>query len=254
MLHLIDYFIYHQGNNWKECREFPPHSVTDEDGFLAAGGNFDPSLLYKAYHNGIFPWPNEEADLIWWFSPEERFVLYLQEFHIPTSLKRTMRHHDLELRTDTAFREVMTNCAHSLRPICEGEPNSPKYAASWILPQMIDGYEGLFKQGIAHSIEAWQNGELVGGFYGVSVGSIFCGESMFTKVDDASKIALAFFVPIARKAGFQLIDCQVQTNNLARFGARLIPRDTYLEHVNELGQKEIDWNLVKQALQELNHA
>ncbi len=251
---LIDQFLFRYRRRTIVLDTFPRAEFSDEDGFLCAGGNFEPDTLQLAYDNGIFPWPCQDADYVWWFSPKERFVLDPEQLHVPKSLARTMRRRPFKLTTDMAFRDVMTCCSEQLRPVEEGEPYSEHVEGTWILPEMIEGYTALHARGRAHSVEAWLDGELVGGLYGVTVGSIFCGESMFAKVSDASKVAFATFVPIARKAGFSLIDCQAHTNNLERFGAHEIPQEAFFAQVVEARSHAVDWCLIKKGLEEAQNA
>ncbi len=233
-------------------KDFPDPRRAQPDGFLCAGGRMDADSLTQAYQLGIFPWPNENADSIWWFSPRKRFVLTTDQFHLPKSLARTMRQHPFEIRVDTAFADVIQACSNILRPVKEGQPGSPKKHSTWLLPDMIPAYVELHKRGLAHSIEAYQNDQLVGGLYGVSVGALFCGESMFRTVDDASKVAFATFVPIARSFGIPLIDCQDFTNNLSRFGASFMPQDVFLNQLEELKNHPMDWKAIKAAVEATN--
>lgn len=251
MIQEMDNFFYiDEQFRAHDLEDFPDVSLADENGFLVAGGNFDPETLKRAYRNGIFPWPNSEADAIWWFSPQERFVLYPKDFHISSSLRRTIKKRPFEIRVDTAFTEVMKACAEIPRPAMEDDADAPKVVSSWIQPQMIRSYTKLNEEGIAHSIEAWQDGKLVGGLYGLTVGKIFCGESMFAKVDDASKVALAYFMAAAQSAGFELIDCQSYTKNFDRFGAVEIPQDDFIDQLKALRSKPVAWDAVVKGIQD----
>lgn len=251
MIEEYPYFFIKKGWRWVPYHTFPPLTQADENGFLAAGGSFSPDTLWYAYQNGIFPWPYDEADSIWWFAPQKRFVLYPQDFHISHSLRRTLRHPPFTIRVDSAFTQVMENCMKMPRPVDEGTPHSEKEVHSWILPKMIVQYTTLHKMGIAHSIEAWLDGELVGGLYGVAVGSVFCGESMFTHVSDSTKCAFATFAKAGFANGIRLIDCQARTNNLARYGADDIPRDKFMEHLNAWKNENLDWAHLKEIIETL---
>ena len=199
--------------------EFPPVEAATPDGVVAIGGDLRPERLLEAYGRGIFPWPHDGLPLLW-FSPDPRMVLEPSKLRVSRSLRARMRRGDFEVRFDTAFRQVMEGCAGAERPGQSG---------TWITPQMVDAYCELHAKGYAHSAEAWQDGELVGGLYGVSLGRAFFGESMFTRTTDASKVAFASLVQRLDATGFTLIDCQMHTEHLARFGAALWTRARYLE-------------------------
>lgn len=198
---------------------FPPVSTATEDGLLAYGGDLSPQRLILAYRNGIFPWYNADDPILWW-SPDPRLVLFTDEFILRKSLKKRFKH--FEIKFDTAFKEVMLACASVPR---EGQNGT------WIIPEVIQGYCALHDMGYAHSVEAWQDGELVGGLYGVCIGKVFFGESMFTKVRDASKVAFAHLVQRLHAEGFEMIDCQIASNHLKSLGAREINRELFLEHL-----------------------
>ena len=199
---------------------FPPAEWAEDryDGLLAVGGDLSVPRLVEAYANGIFPWPCFE-DRLDWYSPDPRFVLFPEKMHIPKSLKRVMKKEPFRLTVDQCFPEVIHHCGSIERPGQEG---------SWITREIEAGYCALHQAGYAHSLEAWDGNRLVGGFYGVSIGRCFCGESMFSLVPDASKVTFATFAPRIFEAGYQMIDCQVYTDHLARFGAEEIPRAEYL--------------------------
>jgi len=197
---------------------FPDPELAEPDGLLAVGGDLSPDRLLRAYAEGIFPWYSEETPILWW-SPEPRMVLLPTEFHVPRSLRRTLRSGAFEVRVDTAFGEVIRRCAGKDRPGQDG---------TWITPEMVLAYERLHDLGFAHSFEAWEGGELAGGLYGVSLGAAFFGESMFADRPEASKVAFAASVEWLRARGVELIDCQVDTEHLRRFGAREIPRAEFL--------------------------
>ena len=205
---------------------FPPVESATEDGLLAYGGDLSPNRLLLAYRSGIFPWYNQNDPILWW-SPNPRLVLYLDEFILRKSLKKRIKH--FEVRYDTAFKEVMMACGTAPR---EGQDGS------WIIPEVIEGYSVLFDMGYAHSIEAWQDGKLVGGLYGVCIGKMFYGESMFAKVSDASKVAFANLVERLKKEGFKVIDCQISSPHLESLGARTISRESFLQDMNNLIYKD----------------
>jgi leucyl/phenylalanyl-tRNA--protein transferase len=198
---------------------FPPPTAANEEGVLAIGGRPDAETLLAAYRQGIFPWPHEGFPLLW-FCPDPRFVLALAEAHLHRSLQKAMRRGTFEIRADTAFLQVMEGCAAAYRPGQDG---------TWITPAMIAGYTELHRQGFAHSIEAYKDGRLVGGLYGVSLGAIFFGESMFADVPDASKVAFGTLLGNLRAWDFELVDCQSYTEHLARFGAVDWPRSRFLK-------------------------
>ncbi len=202
---------------------FPPlaAALDEPNGLLAAGADLSPKRLLDAYRRGIFPWYSGDQPVLWW-SPDPRMVLFLDEFRIARSLRKRLKRQTLELRADTSFRDVIEACANVLRPGQSG---------TWITPAIVDAYTALHERGYAHSVEAWRDGELVGGLYGVAIGRMFFGESMFAIEPDASKIALAHLVRILRVLGFPMIDCQQETVHLASFGARPIPRDQFAVRV-----------------------
>jgi leucyl/phenylalanyl-tRNA---protein transferase len=197
---------------------FPPPASANEDGVLAVGGRPDPETLLTAYHQGIFPWPHEGYPLLW-FCPDPRFVLLPGEAHLPRSLRKALRRGTFEVRADTAFERVMRGCAKAGRPEQDG---------TWITPAMLAGYTALNRRGLAHSIEAWQDGRLVGGLYGLSLGAVFFGESMYADVPEASKVAFATLLGNLLSWRFELVDCQSYTEHLARFGAVDWPRARFL--------------------------
>lgn len=203
-------------------------ALTEPAGLLAAGGDLSPQRLLSAYRQGIFPWFSEGQPILWW-STDPRMVLMTDRFIISDSLKKTLRkversrHTDRrwEIRFDSAFRDVMRACAEPRR----GENGT------WISKDIVEGYCGLHRAGFAHSSEVWLDGKLVGGAYGVSIGQMFYGESMFARVTDASKVALAYLVVFLRRHGVQLIDCQQDTPHLASLGASPIARSDFLVHL-----------------------
>lgn len=197
---------------------FPPPEHASDEGVLAVGGDASPERLILAYAQGIFPWPHEGMPLLW-FSPDPRFVLTLDRAHLSRSLRKIIRRGCYEVRTDTAFERVIRQCAQAPRPGQKG---------TWITEPLIEGFLGLHRQGFAHSIEAWQEGELVGGLYGVSLGRAFFGESMFALAPDASKVATATLLGNLCAWDFRFVDCQVYTDHLSRFGAEQWPRERFL--------------------------
>lgn len=218
---------------------FPPPERATEDGILAVGGRPDPDLLLNAYSRGIFPWPHSGLPLLW-FCPDPRFVLIPQEAHLSRSLRKTMRRGGIGgfvVRADTAFEAVIRACARKRRPGQRG---------TWITRGMIKGYTALHERGFAHSIEAWQEGRLVGGLYGISLGAVFYGESMFADVPDASKVAFATLLANLVRWDFQLVDCQSYTEHLATFGAEEWPRERFLaalERALEVPTRMGPWTL-----------
>ncbi len=201
---------------------FPDPEDANEDGVVCAGAEPLPELLKEAYQNGIFPWPHRGYPLLW-FSPDPRFVLVPKEAHIHKSLKKAMRKTTFVVKADTCFADVIAACGASKRPGQRG---------TWITPAMRAGYTALHHEGIAHSIECFDGDTLVGGLYGISFGSIFFGESMFARADDASKIAFATLLANLIHWGFRLVDCQSHTEHLERFGAVHWPRRAFLDELN----------------------
>lgn len=205
---------------------FPPPELA-EDGLLAVGGDLAADRLILAYSLGVFPWYSEGEPILW-HSPDPRMVLLADQLHVPRSLAKLLRSGRYEVRLDTAFGEVIDACATTRRPGQRG---------TWITRAMRKAYRELHRQGYAHSAEAWREGRLVGGLYGVSLGAAFFGESMFTREPDASKAAFACLVARLRGWDITLIDCQVHTDHLARFGAREWPRKAYLAALAKALQK-----------------
>ncbi len=202
---------------------FPEAHLADESGLLAVGGDLSAERLRLAYSLGIFPWYDEGLPIMW-HSPDPRMVLLPEELYLARSLRKTMRRAPYRISFDTAFGEVIRLCSEIFRPGQGG---------TWITEEMIAAYEELHRQGYAHSIEAWQGEELVGGLYGVSLGSAFFGESMFAKAADASKIAFASLVEQLRNWNFDLIDCQVYTEHLEHFGAKEILRSEFMDMLDK---------------------
>ncbi|MCC6869515.1 MAG: leucyl/phenylalanyl-tRNA--protein transferase [Burkholderiales bacterium] len=212
---------------WLHARTpFPPVSaaLADPNGLLAVGGDLAPRRLVDAYRRGIYPWYSQGQPILWW-SPDPRMVLFVDELRVSRSLRRRVRSERFEVRIDTAFRAVVTACARTPRG---GQ------AGTWITPEMIDAYERLHRLGYGHSVETWRGGELVGGLYGLALGRVFFGESMFACEPDASKVALVALVARLRRLGVIAIDCQQETAHLASLGARPIPRERFAGLLAEL--------------------
>jgi len=208
---------------------FPPCSqaLRQPNGLLAAGADLSPQRLLDAYGQGIFPWFNEGEPILWW-SPSPRMVLFPEELVVRRSLKKVIRNREYEVRLDSAFPAVMQGCS---------EPRRGQ-AGTWITPVMMAAYGELHRLGFAHSAETWINGELAGGLYGIAIGRMFYGESMFATQSDASKIAFVHLVLQLKRWGFGMIDCQMKTEHLASFGAREVPRVDFLGQLQKLTQAE----------------
>ena len=203
---------------------FPPVEQADTDGLLAVGGDLRPERLLEAYRHGIFPWYDEDQPILWW-SPDPRAVLFPSKLHVPRSLQRAMRHNLFTVTLDTCFTEVMTQCAGPRPQYPEG--------GTWITPAMIAAYGRLHELGYAHSVETRIGNDLVGGLYGVALGMAFFAESMFMKVDNASKVALVALVRQLQAWGFSIIDCQQSSPHVMRFGAEEIPRLDFVHLLSE---------------------
>lgn len=193
--------------------------LADNDGLVAIGGDIRPERLLLAYRRGIFPWYDENYPICWW-SPDPRAIFELDGLHISRRLQRSIRSGRFTVTVDRDFSGVIHGCAD-------------REEGTWIIPDMIAAYEKLHRLGHAHSIEAWHGGELAGGIYGVAVGGLFAGESMFTRVRDASKVALAYLVDHLRQRGFELFDIQFVTEHTTRLGAVEIPREQYLARLQK---------------------
>ena len=203
--------------------EFPPPHLATEDGLLAVGGDLSQKRLLLAYHMGIFPWFSNNEPILWW-SPDPRFVLYPHEIKVSKTLKKVIKKDMFSVTMDLAFNEVINQCA---------QVRLGKNQGTWIVKDMIDAYCNLHESGFAHSVEVWLQGDLVGGLYGVSLGTCFFGESMFTLVSNASNVGLVKLVEHLKELSFDLIDCQVPTEHLIRFGARQIPRMRFLNQLEK---------------------
>ena len=208
---------------WLGLRDpFPPveQALVEPNGLLAAGGDLSPARLLDAYARGIFPWFNDEDPVLWW-SPDPRMVLLPRELHLSRSLRRTIRSQEFTVTFDRAFQGVMEGCA---------SPRD-KQDGTWITADRMRAYTRMAELGHAHSVEAWADGELAGGLYGVAVGRIFYGESMFTRRSNASKVAVAWLARQLDRWQFELIDCQMSTEHLASLGAREVPRADFLRRL-----------------------
>lgn len=211
---------------WLRAKDpFPPlvKALNEPNGLLAVGGDLSVERLKSAYSLGIFPWYNEGEPILWW-SPDPRMVLFPAELKVSRSLRKVIANGGFEIRADSSFREVMQGCAGPRK----GQ------ASTWISPAMIEAYSTLHELGIAHSVETWIEGRLAGGLYGVALGRVFFGESMFSRASNASKIAFVHLVKQLERWGFGMIDCQMKTAHLASFGAREIPRKEFSQKLKEL--------------------
>jgi leucyl/phenylalanyl-tRNA--protein transferase len=214
---------------------FPHPSLAEPNGLLAVGGDLSPERLILAYRNGIFPWYSADNPILWW-CPSPRPVLLPEDLRIGRSLRKTIRREPYRITMDRAFSEVVEECATVPRPSQDG---------TWITAEMQAAYRELHDLGVAHSVEAWEKDDLVGGLYGVSLGGAFFGESMFARRPDASKLAFVRLVGQLAAWGFRLVDCQVETEHLHRFGARDLPLDDFLErlgHALELPTRSGRWS------------
>lgn len=202
---------------------FPPPYLASKEGLLAVGGDLSQKRLLLAYSSGIFPWFSDDEPILWW-SPDPRLVLYPEEIRISKTLKKIIKKNVFHVTMDSAFVQVINQCAKIRLQNNQG---------TWIVKEMIDAYCKLHESGFAHSAEAWYQGELAGGLYGVSLGKCFFGESMFTRVSNASSVALVKLVEYINALSFDMIDCQLTTEHLIRFGAREIPRVSFLNQLKE---------------------
>jgi len=221
---------------WLGARDgFPPveQALKEPNGLLAAGGDLSAPRLLEAYRRGIFPWYSRGEPLLWW-SPDPRMVLHCEELKVSRSLGKNLRNKGYEVRVDTAFRQVLRGCSAR--------------KATWLGADMQAAYLELHRAGHAHCFETWLEGDLVGGLYGVAIGRMFYGESMFSRATDASKVALVHLVAHLKERGFPLVDCQMNTPLLASLGAREIPRRTFLRQVAALvnyAEPTGKWSLVQ---------
>ncbi|MFZ0483157.1 MAG: leucyl/phenylalanyl-tRNA--protein transferase [Desulfobacterales bacterium] len=203
--------------------EFPTPHLASEDGLLAVGGDLSQERLLLAYRMGIFPWFSNNEPILWW-SPDPRLVLYPHEIKISKTLRKIIKKDVFNVTMDLAFNEVIKQCA---------QVRVQKNEGTWIVRDMIDAYCNLHEAGFAHSVEVWHQGDLAGGLYGVSLGKCFFGESMFTRISNASNVGLAKLVDHLKELSFDMIDCQVPTEHLTRFGARQIPRIRFLNQLEK---------------------
>jgi len=211
---------------------FPPVELAERNGVLAVGGDLSIPRLIDAYSHGIFPWYSDDEPIVWW-SPDPRFVLFPQEITVSKSMRQVMNRKIFTIKYDTCFREVMTECGNARR-------NGP---GTWITDEMLEAYVELHNEGLAHSVEAWKEGRLAGGLYGVSLGGCFYGESMFAHESNASKACLVDLARRLQDLNFLVIDCQVYTNHLASMGARHIPRKEFIGIIkNALGNDTLKGN------------
>ena len=207
---------------------FPPPELANKDGVLALGGDLSVPRLIEAYRNGIFPWFNQGEPYIWW-SPDPRFVLYPKELKVAKSMRSYFNQNKFQVTVDQQFEIVMRNCQQTKRKGQRG--------GTWITEGMIEGYVNLHRAGFAHSVEVWQGTSLVGGLYGVALGKVFFGESMFAKASNASKFGFIALVRALIKLDFDLIDCQQKTQHLGSLGAKEISRQQFLQHLDLNKQK-----------------
>lgn len=217
----------------KYSLSFPNPRDANEEGIVAWGGDLNPSRLIRAYQNGIFPWYSNQDPILWW-STDPRLIMELDDFKLSKSLKKSLK--KFTYKFDTNFEKVMRCCTTTKRAGQEG---------SWINKELIESFNVLHGMGIAHSVESYQNGELVGGLYGLTIGKVFCGESMFTYKSDASKAAYYMLVKHLKKWGYDFIDCQVPTTHLKSLGAKEISRNEFLNRLYAVHMDEIThtWNI-----------
>lgn len=202
---------------------FPPVHLSEPDGLLAMGGDLSPERLVLAYRHGIFPW--YEGEHILWWSPDPRFVLFPGELKVSKSIKPLLKRNEFDFTINKAFQQVILRCKETKRPGQEG---------TWITNEVERAYCKMHESGYAHSAEVWKNGELVGGLYGIKMGKVFFGESMFSKQSNASRFAFTRYVQLLKEEGILLIDCQVYTEYLESFGARMIPRKEFIQLLQNL--------------------
>jgi leucyl/phenylalanyl-tRNA--protein transferase len=220
---------------------FPDPALAERDpnGLLALGGDLSPRRLLNAYRHGIFPWFAAGQPILWW-SPDPRMVLYPDELRLSRSLRKTLRRGRYQVSFDQAFTTVIRACAGPR----DGE------SGTWLVPEMIEAYARLHRLGAAHAVETWQDERLVGGLYGVALGRVFFGESMFSRASDASKVALVALVQLLRRHGFAVIDCQVYTSHLESLGARQIPRAQFVREIEQAiaaAPPAVDWSVPRTA-------
>jgi len=222
--------------NWidQHLPQFPDPRKADSEGIVAIGGDLSVSTLLAAYQQGIFPWYNENQPILWW-SPDPRFVLFPDDLRVSKSMRPYFNQAKYKVTYDTAFEQVMRACGQIQR---KDQPHG-----TWITDDMIKGYSDLHDAGYAHSVEVWEGSSLVGGLYGVGVGKVFYGESMFAARPNASKMGFIQLVRTLKKRGYELIDCQQETGHLASLGAASIPRSTFLDKLETLVHHPTDRGL-----------
>ena len=209
---------------------FPDTELADEDGLLAVGGDLSPERLILAYKNGIFPWFSDDTPILW-YAPHERFVLFPENLKVSKSMRKLLKSGKFEITFDAAFPEVIRACASISREDQLG---------TWITNDMQNAYIELFELGFAHSVEVWENKQLVGGLYGIEVNSVFCGESMFSKVSNASKAAL---ISLCQNRNYKLIDCQIHSDHLESLGAEFINMNQFHDYLSKKA-KDINNNIL----------
>lgn len=221
---------------------FPPPELAGPEGLLAVGGDLKPERLLLAYKNGIFPWYSEDDPILWW-SPDPRLLLYPDDLRISRSLAKTLRKGKFQVTFDTDFKSIIEACA---------ETRGKNRDATWITDEMMDAYIRLHEMGYAHSVETWHDHILVGGLYGVSLGRAFFGESMFSAMSDASKVALVYLRDLLQRKRFDFIDCQMSTDHLLRLGAQKVEREKFLvqlgrsmKYASLIGRWNPDYNIPK---------
>lgn len=221
--------------------EFPHPSRASEEGIVAWGGDLSPSRIIRAYQEGIFPWYSKQDPILWW-SPDPRLIMELDDFHLTKSLKKSLK--KFTYKIDTAFGDVIRNCASAPRKGQNG---------TWILSEVVEAYETLHSLGVAHSIESYFEGELVGGLYGLSIGGVFCGESMFSKKSDASKAAYYVLVQHLKHWGYSFVDCQVPTEHLKSLGAKEVAKEEFLERFYKVrfDKKEHRWQINEDVMRKI---
>lgn len=203
---------------------FPPVEAAESDGLLAVGGDLSAERLLLAYRNGIFPWYNKEDPILWW-CPDPRFVLFPENIRISKSMQTLIKRNHFDFTINKDFKQVIANCS---------TVNRKDQAGTWIIDELIDAYTDLYYKGFAHSAETWNNDELIGGLYGVRLGKVFFGESMFSKESNASKFAFIKYVQYLQEQHVELIDCQMYTKHLESLGAGMIKRETFLNLLSKL--------------------
>ncbi len=208
----------------------PDNALTDPDGLLAAGGDLSPERIVSAYLQGIFPWYSDGQPILWW-SPDPRAVLFPDKLHVSRSLKKLIRQKKYTTTIDQAFEQVIAHCAQTPRNAQDG---------TWITSEMQQAYSKLHKLGVAHSAECWLDGQLVGGLYGLALGKVFFGESMFSHRSNASKLAFVHLLDELTNSGYALVDCQVTTEHLLSLGAEEIPRSQFLKLVEQYTRPFLD--------------